>query len=100
MSGRAVRLQAVVRGRVQGVGYRAFVLDRARSAGLTGWVANRDDGTVELVAEGPAETIDRLLLDLREGPPAARVDAVVELRSAASGTFDRFRVVPGGHTGD
>ena len=57
-------------------------------------------GTVELVAEGPAETIDRLLLDLREGPPAARVDAVIELRSTASGTFDRFRVVPGGHTGD
>lgn len=94
------RLEAVVRGRVQGVGYRAFVLDRARALGLTGWVANRDDGSVELVAEGPRDDLDRLLVALRAGPPMSRVDTVAELRGSPTGDFTRFGVVAGGHMGD
>lgn len=71
------RLQAVVRGRVQGVYFRQFVWSRAARLGLTGWVRNGDDGrSVEVEAEGPAEALERLLELLREGPFGARVDDV------------------------
>lgn len=70
-----VTLHATVRGRVQGVGFRQFVQHRASRIGLAGWVRNRPDGnTVEVMAEGTQSDIDRLLEDLRSGPPGARVD--------------------------
>ncbi|MDR0360402.1 MAG: acylphosphatase [bacterium] len=70
------RLHAVVQGRVQAVGFRLFVEDEAQSLELRGWVRNRPDGTVECVAEGSREALDRLLAALRKGPPLARVAAV------------------------
>lgn len=66
----------VARGRVQGVGYRAFVEEEALRRGLEGWVRNRRDGTVEAVFSGADETIALLLAALRRGPPAALVEAV------------------------
>jgi acylphosphatase len=66
----------VVSGRVQGVGFRWFVRDAAEREGLRGWVANRENGTVEVRAEGEAETVRRFEGRLWKGPPAARVERV------------------------
>ncbi|TVV77233.1 acylphosphatase [Sphingomonas solaris] len=66
----------IVRGRVQGVGYRYWTEDRARAAGLTGWVRNRPDGTVEIVAEGEETAIAAFIDACRDGPSGARVEAV------------------------
>src|SRR5205807_9329129 len=68
-----VRLHAIVHGDVQGVGFRYFVLRRAREARLAGWVRNRADGTVECLAEGPRAALEGLLADLRRGPGLAEV---------------------------
>jgi acylphosphatase len=73
--------RAIVRGRVQGVGYRAFVEDEARSHRLAGWVRNRRDGAVEAVLSGPAEQVDAVLSAMRAGPPSAEVTAL-EVREA------------------
>jgi acylphosphatase len=70
------RLAAVVRGRVQGVGFRATTMYEARKLGLAGWVRNRIDGTVEVEAEGPADVLETFLSFLRRGPLGAHVDAV------------------------
>lgn len=87
------RLTARVVGRVQGVGYRWWVRRRADELGLTGWVANnRDDRTVELVAEGPAASLDALERMLRVGPSSARVERIDASREPASGAFDRFQI--------
>ena len=86
------RLEATVRGRVQGVGFRDFVYGRALQLKLTGYVKNaRDDHrAVEVVAEGPRETLERLVEYLWQGPRSSRVDRVdVEWRDA-SGEFDEF----------
>lgn len=72
----SVRRRVVVRGRVQGVGFRVSLARRARSLGVAGWVRNRPDGTVEAVFEGEAEAVERLLAFVREGPSEARVDHV------------------------
>ena len=69
-------LHAVVRGDVQGVGFRYFVLRRARESTLAGWVRNRPDGSVECLAEGPKAALERLLDDLRRGPGMAEVQSV------------------------
>lgn len=96
----AERLEATVRGRVQGVGYRYFVLRIAGRRGLTGWVANELDGSVRCVVEGPSDDLDRFEAELRDGPPGAIVDAVQAVRMPATGRFDRFEVRSAGHTGD
>ena len=71
------RLRAVVRGRVQAVGFRQFVWSRAQRLGLAGWVRNGDDGrSLEVEAEGPRADLERLLELLRHGPFGARVDRV------------------------
>jgi acylphosphatase len=85
-----VRLTAIVEGRVQGVGFRAFVIDRATPLGLTGWVRNRWDGTVELLAEGERGALERLLSAVRRGPPSAYVTNVKTDWGKASGEFTRF----------
>lgn len=68
---RTVRL--VVGGRVQGVGYRAFVIASAMRLGLSGWVRNRGDGSVEVLATGDDAAIEQLVAACRNGPAAARV---------------------------
>ena len=70
------RLVARVEGRVQGVGYRAFVSERAESLGLSGWVRNLPSGDVDLELEGPRETLQDLLRELRTGPPASKVQHI------------------------
>ena len=65
-----------IEGRVQGVGYRAWVADTAVATGLTGWVRNRRDGSVEAVFKGPAAEVARMLRACERGPPAARVERV------------------------
>jgi acylphosphatase len=71
-----VRRNVVVRGRVQGVWFRESTRRRADELGLTGWVRNNADGTVEAEVEGPADDVAVLVSWLRHGPPQARVDAV------------------------
>jgi len=71
---KALRLR--ITGRVQGVAYRAWTVDRARALGLDGWVRNRPDGTVEAVAAGPPDAVDALVEACHDGPPAARVAAI------------------------
>jgi acylphosphatase len=66
----------LVRGRVQGVGFRWFVEREANALGIAGWVRNRADGTVEVLAMGAKEQLSRLYSRLRQGPRAARVDEV------------------------
>jgi acylphosphatase len=94
------RLEAVVRGRVQGVGFRYFIVRRANGLGLTGWVANDHDGSVRCVAEGPRDALDDLVRQLRAGPAGARVDDVSTHFGAATGGFARFSVRATAHTGD
>jgi acylphosphatase len=82
---KAVRARII--GRVQGVWYRGWTVDHATLLGLTGWVRNRRDGSVEALLSGPANAVDAMLALCRDGPPAARVDAVeVELEDDFSGT--------------
>ena len=66
-------------GRVQGVGFRWFVRETARRAGLAGWVRNHDDGRVEIAAAGSEAAIAQLTTAARRGPPGARVDHITEL---------------------
>ncbi len=70
------RLRLIVSGRVQGVFFRQATADEARGLGLTGWVRNRPDGRVEIVAEGRRANLKMLLAWAHRGPPAARVDQV------------------------
>ena len=70
------RLHTIVRGRVQGVGFRATTQHEARRRGLTGWVRNLADGTVEVVTEGDEAVLEEFLDYLRRGPRGAHVDAV------------------------
>lgn len=76
MSDVSVRRHAIVRGRVQGVFFRAATAEAARAAGVAGWVRNRPDGAVEAAFEGPADAVERMVAFVREGPPQARVDGV------------------------
>ena len=76
MSGAAARLTAVVRGRVQGVGFRWWVRARALELGLVGTATNREDGAVEVVAQGLRADAERLLALLEGGDTPGRVDAV------------------------
>lgn len=74
MAREAARL--VIEGRVQGVGYRWWTVEAARALGLAGWVRNRADGSVEVLALGPREALERLAAACEEGPPGARVRSV------------------------
>ena len=72
----------VVRGRVQGVGFRFSMIDAARDAGVVGWVRNRDDGAVEAFVQGDAAAVERVVNWSRRGPPGARVTAIETTDSA------------------
>lgn len=88
----ATRLHAIVRGDVQGVGFRYFVADRARDAGLRGWVRNRADGSVECLAEGSRSALEELLGVLRHGPSSADVEDVEVEWEEAAGDLDDFQI--------
>lgn len=76
MSGERVRRRAVVRGRVQGVFFRDTTRREALSAGVSGWVSNRADGTVEAVLEGPPDAVEGIIAFLHRGPRRAAVEGV------------------------
>ena len=82
MSAEAIRLVRI-HGRVQGVGYRAFVEERAARLALRGWVRNRSDGSVEALIAGARGAVDRLAAELREGPPGAQVSRICSNDAAA-----------------
>lgn len=82
----------VVVGRVQGVAFRAYAVDEATRLGLSGWVRNRPDGTVEARAEGSRQAVDAFVAWCRHGPPAARVQDVRVSAEAATGLDRGFRV--------
>ena len=94
------RLEATVLGAVQGVGFRWFVLQEAARLELRGWVANRTDGAVVCVVEGPRAALEALLTSLARGPISAQVDRVIPAWMPATGRFERFQIRSGSHPGD
>lgn len=88
---RTVRL--VISGRVQGVWYRGWTVETAKSLGLDGWVRNRRDGTVEALVSGEPEAVRQMLDACREGPPAAQVEDI-EVGEAQQPDHSGFRQLP------
>jgi acylphosphatase len=99
-AGDLARIDATVVGRVQGVGFRWFVLDAGRRLGLRGWVANELDGSVRCVAEGPPAALEELVAELERGPLNAQVERVIPRWGRASGSLGRFEIRAGFHGGD
>jgi acylphosphatase len=96
--GGAIR-QVLITGRVQGVGYRAWVDHQARNQDLEGWVRNRRDGSVEALFAGPEDVVADLIAKCRRGPSSARVDALREQSAGADAlnlrrAGERFSVLP------
>ena len=96
----AQRLEAIVHGRVHGVGFRVHAIGVARRLGLHGWVANEPAGRVRVVAEGAPDRLRELIAALRTGPPAALVERVDEAWSPATGDLPAFEIRSGWHAGD
>jgi acylphosphatase len=94
------RLEARVHGRVHGVGFRYFVVVRATRMGLTGFVANEQDGSLHVVAEGPRADLEDLLEALHEGPASALVERVDGDLLAHTGHWGTFSIESRGHRGD
>lgn len=86
------RIHAIVEGTVQGVGFRYFVQDAANLLGVTGWVRNRWDGSVEVIAEGEREKLNQLLSALRRGPRSSHVMGVNFTWQDYTGEFHDFRI--------
>jgi acylphosphatase len=93
------RLEATLHGRVQGVGFRYFIRREAVRLGLAGWVSNEPDGSVRVVAEGPAPALEQLQRLLGDGPSGARVENL-EVRWAEPRGLAGFGVRARGHSGD
>lgn len=88
-----VSIRLIIRGRVQGVGYRAWARREAWAAGLDGWARNRADGSVEALVSGAPERARAFIEKARRGPPAARVTSVEETPAAAP-SEPGFRILP------
>jgi acylphosphatase len=86
------RLSTTVSGHVQGVGYRYFVLEAAEALGVSGWVRNQFDGTVEVEAQADPETLDEFRARLRQGPPHAYVAELEEREIPVVPGESTFRV--------
>jgi acylphosphatase len=92
MGDELLRLHAIVEGRVQGVGFRYFVQEQAVALNLAGWVRNRWDGTVEVIAEGDKLTLDKFLSALQRGPRASYVSNVRTDWQPGAGEFSSFQI--------
>lgn len=92
MSSQQIRAHVIVHGRVQGVFFRYETQNAATQRGVTGWVRNLPDGTVEAVFEGSESDVKRTLKWCEGGPPAARVDKLDVTWLSAEGTFDSFDI--------
>jgi acylphosphatase len=88
------RVHMVIYGHVQGVFFRQSTKRKAESVGVSGWVRNRTDGTVEVVAEGPIAAVDRLASWCEQGPEMARVDCVDRVDEEPAGVPEGFDVRP------
>ena len=88
-----IRIHLIIEGRVQGVWFRDSTRREAVSLGVFGWVRNRPDGTVEVVAEGPEDQVGKLITWCNHGPPAAGVSQVHESREKWQGEFKFFDIV-------
>jgi len=86
------RLTAIVHGRVQGVSFRYYTRLEAQRLSLVGWVANRMDGTVQVVAEGPEPALQQMAAYLQQGPPMAHVTALDLQWPEATGEFNEFGI--------
>jgi acylphosphatase len=91
-AGDKVRVHLVIEGRVQGVFFRATALKQASRLGITGWVRNRADGSVEIVAEGEQKKIEKLIDWCRQGPPGADVHHIHVEPEAFQNEFQSFRI--------
>ncbi len=87
------RVRLIIEGRVQGVWFRESTRREAVSLGVFGWVRNRPDRTVEVLAEGPEELVKELASWCRQGPPVSRVDKLHETREEWKGEFESFDIV-------
>lgn len=85
-------IEARITGRVQGVAFRAWARDVARARGLSGWVRNAADGSIEAVFSGAADSIEAMLALCREGPPAARVDDIETREIDAPSGINGFEI--------
>ena len=88
----SVTLHLRIYGRVQGVGFRQYTQREARRRGVTGWVRNRKDGSVEAILQGPQEAVDTVLKWVRHGPPSATVTDVQV--SEGTGVYSGFEQRP------
>jgi acylphosphatase len=88
MSEPVIVAHVVIRGRVQGVGFRAWVEDEARGAGLAGYVRNRRDGTVEAVFSGPQESVEAMLVACWRGPVGSQVTGIDAVEDAVEPLSD------------
>jgi acylphosphatase len=88
---RSIAWRVTIRGRVQGVGYRYAMVDAANALGVTGWVRNRRDGTVEALVQGDAGAVERIVAWCRRGPAAAHVTAVATLAVDPDPALDAFQ---------
>lgn len=86
------RFHGNIYGRVQGVGFRAFVVESGVMLGVTGWTRNKWDGSVEVVAEGDRQSLEKLLTALHQGPRMAKVDRIDVEWQPARGEFKSFYV--------
>ncbi len=91
-TGQIAAVHLIVHGYVQGVGFRYFTQRQALQLGLTGWVRNRRDGTVEVWAEGPRHALDALIRAVRRGPSMSRVRAVNVTWQSPTGEHQTFRI--------
>lgn len=89
----AVTVQVRVEGRVQGVWFRGWTVDQAMARGLSGWVRNRQDGSVEAIFRGPENAVQDMVRLCAKGPPAAHVARVIDVPSAVE-VENGFRQLP------
>jgi acylphosphatase len=90
---RNIRMRLIIEGRVQGVWFRDSTRREAISLGIFGWVKNRRDGAVEVLAEGPEDKVGHLTSWCHHGPPSAKVSKVKETREEWQGEFNSFDIV-------
>ncbi|MBI2912092.1 MAG: acylphosphatase [Chloroflexi bacterium] len=95
LSARVHRIHVVLRGRVQGVYFRQSAQEMARRLGLSGWVRNNSEGSVEAVAEGPRDALEQFVAWCRRGPPGAYVQEADLRWEIPTGEFHRFDVRAG-----
>ncbi|MHA2059903.1 MAG: acylphosphatase [Candidatus Ranarchaeia archaeon] len=88
------RIHAIIHGRVQGVFFRAFTQQNAHRLNIKGWVRNRAEGTVEVVAEGLSDDLEEFEKAINKGPPGCKVDKVDLAKKPNTGEFQHFIIKP------